>query len=256
MLSSENLPQRARSFGMQADLYDRVRPGYPPAALDAVLSAGARRVADIGAGTGKLTRALAARGVTVIAVEPDGAMRSVLAARVPVADVRAGAAEALPLADGEVDAVVFAQSWHWVDAQTAATEAARVLVPGGLLAMLWNLPDDRVPWVAQLDEMTGTRAGVSRHLEQAPALEGFGPARRVHVPWQLTLTPEDLPDLARTWSSVITLGPAERELMIDAVRHLVATDPALAGRDEIAFPYVCAVRTYRLLRRGDEANHR
>jgi hypothetical protein len=55
---------------------------------------------------------------------------------------------------------------------------------------------------------------------------------------------------------VITLGPAERELMIDAVRHLVATDPALAGRDEIAFPYVCAVRTYRLLRRGDEANHR
>jgi hypothetical protein len=94
--------------------------------------------------------------------------------------------------------------------------------------------------------MTGTRAGVSRHVEQAPALEGFGPARRVDVPWQLTLRPEDLLDLTRTWSSVITLGEAERELMLDAVRHLVATDPALAGRDEVAFPYVCAVRTYRV----------
>jgi SAM-dependent methyltransferase len=182
MPSSENLPERARSFGVQAELYDRVRPGYPPGALDAVLSAGARRVADIGAGTGKLSQALAARGLSVIAVEPDDAMRSVLATQIPVADVRAGAAEALPLTDGEVDAVAFAQSLHWVDAQTAASEAARVLAPGGLLAMLWNLPDDRVPWVAQLDEMTGTRAGVSRHVERAPALKGFGPARRVDVP--------------------------------------------------------------------------
>jgi SAM-dependent methyltransferase len=256
MPSLENLPERSRSFGLQADLYDRVRPGYPPAALDAILAAGARRVADIGAGTGKLTRALAARGLTVIAVEPDEAMRSVLAARVPVADVRAGAAEALPLADGEVDAVAFAQSWHWVDAQTAAREAARVLVPGGLLAMLWNLPDDRVPWVGQLDEMTGARAGVSRHPEQAPALEGFGPARRVDVAWQQTLRPEDLVDLTRTWSSVITLGPAERERMVDAVRDLVATDAALAGRDEIAYPYVCAVRTYRLLPAGGGVDHR
>jgi SAM-dependent methyltransferase len=191
-----------------------VRPGYPPAALDAVLPAGAGRVADIGAGTGRLTRALAARWLSVIAVEPDE--------------------------------VAFAQSWHWVDGETAACEAARVLVPGGLLAMLWNLPEDRVPWVAQRDEMTGTRAGVSRHLDQAPALEGFGPARRLLVPWQLTLRPADLLDLTRTWSSVITLGEAERERMLDAVRHLVATDPALAGRDEIAFPYVCAVRTYRV----------
>jgi SAM-dependent methyltransferase len=255
MPSSENLPERSRSFGLQADLYDRLRPGYPPAALDAVLAAGAKRVADIGAGTGKLTRALAARGLTVIAVEPDEAMRSVLAARVPAADVRAGAAEALPLGDGEVDAVAFAQSWHWVDAQTAAREAARVLVPGGLLAMLWNLPDDRVPWVEQLDRMTATMAGISRQPE-APALEGFGPARRVDVPWHLTLRPDDLVDLTRTWSSVITLGPADRERMLAAVRDLLATHAALAGRDEIAFPYVCTVRTYRLQRGGDVVNHR
>ncbi|RII85769.1 class I SAM-dependent methyltransferase, partial [Clavibacter californiensis] len=91
----------ASSFGALADQYDRVRPGYPDEAVDWMLPAGSRRVVDLGAGTGKLTRILAARGLAVTAVEPDAAMRRVLAASSPDVDVRAGSGEAIPVGDGE-----------------------------------------------------------------------------------------------------------------------------------------------------------
>jgi SAM-dependent methyltransferase len=121
----------SRSFGAMADLYERRRPTYPAAALEAVLPVGARRVVDVGAGTGKLTAVLVARGLDVVAVEPDHRMRELLAAAAPQADVRAGTAEQLPLASDEVDAVLFAQAWHWADPDRAIQEALRVLTRGG-----------------------------------------------------------------------------------------------------------------------------
>ena len=172
--------ERSRSFGAQAGLYDRLRPGYPAAALDAVLTHGVRRVADVGAGTGKLTAALAARGLAVIAVEPDAAMRAVLGRQRPQVDVRSGVAEAMTLADGEVDAVLFAQAWHWADPDRAAREALRVLTPGGTLGMLWNWLDDRVAWVAELNRLTVTDAGIVG-FPDPPALAGFAAGRRVDV---------------------------------------------------------------------------
>src|SRR5918912_1499630 len=112
--------QRALSFGARAELYDRVRPDYPPQALDYLLadlpsSNGRHRAADVGAGTGKLTALLAAGGLDIDAIEPDPGMRAVLATRVPGVRVHAGRGEALLLPDGSVDAVVYGQSWHWVD---------------------------------------------------------------------------------------------------------------------------------------------
>src|SRR6202035_3138514 len=117
------------SFGPVAATYDRVRPGYPHDAVTWSLADGVRNVAgrqgegrrvrlrvlDIGAGTGALTHHLVSRGLDVVAVEPDPQMRAVLAERVPRADVRAGSAEDLPLEDGEIDAVVGGQMWHWGD---------------------------------------------------------------------------------------------------------------------------------------------
>lgn len=136
--------QRARSFGAQADLYDRLRPSYPADLVTAVLPADAHRVADIGAGTGKLAALLHECGLAVTAVEPDPAMRAVLAERVPAADVRIGVGESLPLADADVDAVLYGQAWHWVDPDRAANEARRVLRADGTLGLLWNMHDDRV----------------------------------------------------------------------------------------------------------------
>ena len=96
---------------------------------------------DIGAGTGKLTRVLAARYARVIALEPGDELRAILAAQVPCAEALAGVAERIPLADGGVDAVFAGQSFHWFANDVAVAEIARVLRPGGVLAMMWNVPD-------------------------------------------------------------------------------------------------------------------
>ena len=96
---------------------------------------------DLGAGTGKLTQVLAARYARVIAVEPLDELREFLAVRVPEAEVRAGAAEAIPLDEASVDAVFAGQAFHWFANDTAVGEIARVLRPGGVLALLWNTPN-------------------------------------------------------------------------------------------------------------------
>jgi SAM-dependent methyltransferase len=95
-------------------------------------------VLDLGAGTGKLTRVLADRYQRVIAVEPLTELRAILAARVPEAEVHDAAAESIPVGDGEVDAVFAGQSFHWFANDVAVGEIARVLRPGGVLALMWN----------------------------------------------------------------------------------------------------------------------
>jgi SAM-dependent methyltransferase len=146
-------------FADVADQYERGRPGYPPAVIAAVgralAPAPGARVADVGAGTGKLTRALAAGGYDVAAVEPLPGLRERLRAAVPDVEVLAGTAEALPLPDASVDAVVCADAFHWFDGPAAVTEFARVIRPGGGLALLWNVEEDlsdAPPWRVELHD--------------------------------------------------------------------------------------------------------
>jgi len=134
----EVLARRARSFGAVAEAYERWRPAYPDVAVDWLVPPGAREVADVGAGTGKLTGLLLARGLQVTAVEPDEAMLGVLARVHPAAEARQAGADALPLADGAVDAVLVGQAWHWFPHARAAAEIRRVLRPGGWLGLVWN----------------------------------------------------------------------------------------------------------------------
>ena len=101
------------------------------AAVDWYLPSRVRRVVDLGAGTGALTRLLVDRADDVVAVEPDDRMRDVLAAEVPGARALAGTGEAVPLADDSVDAVIASTSWHWMDPGPTLAEMARILVPGG-----------------------------------------------------------------------------------------------------------------------------
>ena len=101
----EEVAARARSFGHVADDYEEARPGYPPEAVAWLLGPTPLDVADVGAGTGKLTSGLLAAGHRVVAVEPLDPLRAKLAAALPAARALPGRAEELPLPDAGVDAV-------------------------------------------------------------------------------------------------------------------------------------------------------
>ena len=235
--------QQRTSFGGAAQLYERARPGYPPAAVDWLLPPGAHRVVDLAAGTGKLTRLLAERGLDVVAVEPSAGMRAEFRRVLPGVPVLEGTAEELPLDDAAADAVLVAQAWHWVDPERASLEASRVLAPGGRLGLVWNLRDPGASWVAELERIIaepGTgHEGVPPPTVGAP----FGPVETADFGWSSRLSPEEVVDLVASRSWAITMPAERREAMVAHIRHLLATHPETAGRDVVELPYVA--RCYR-----------
>ena len=229
---------RARSFGVAADVYERARPLYPDAAIDWLLPAGARTVLDLGAGTGKLTRALASRGLDTIAVEPLAEMRTNLAWAAPEARILDGTAEAIPLEDDSVDLITVAQAWHWVDPERATAEAARVLRPGGTLALIWNKRDERVDWVARLGKVMGAGDAELIDMEAIEIGPPFGPTETFVTDWERPMDVDLLVEMAASRSYIITATPRRRKEILDGIRVLVEADPHLGT--EFDFPY----RTY------------
>lgn len=221
---------RARSFGAAAAAYAEHRPGYPAAAVDwalAPVTGSPLRLLDLAAGTGKLTEALLPMG-TVVAVEPDPAMRAELVARFPGVDAREGSAEAIPLPDGSVDAVLVGQAWHWFDADRAYAELARVLRPGGVLGVLWNGDDAHVDWVRGMYEVGRWNSTVVRapdaepRLPAHPAFVDDGFAQFANM---IPTTVDGLVATLRTHSWALTAEPAEREATFDRIRAYLATRP-------------------------------
>ncbi|MEV7189863.1 class I SAM-dependent methyltransferase [Kitasatospora sp. NPDC093102] len=236
---------RARSFGAAAEAYQHGRPGYPQALIGSAVPREARRVLDLGAGTGKLTGLLVEAGLDVVAVEPDEGMRAQLAASVPKAAVRAGSAERIPLPDGSVDAVVVAQAWHWFDPAVAVPEIARVLAPGGTLALVWNVRDESEPWAAALGVLMHRSA--RQPIDTRPVLPApFGPPERLEIRWEHVTTRAGIVDMVASRSYVIALPEDERVRLLADVEQLLATHPDLAGREEIALPYVTRCTRVRL----------
>ena len=145
------------SFEAVAEQYERARPTYAPDALawlaERIGIGPGRRVLDLAAGTGKLTRQLVALGASVVAVEPGDAMRTVLVRVVPEAEALAGSAEAIPLADGAVDVITVGQAFHWFRPVEALAEMQRVLRPRGGVALLWNQWDDADPLQREIDDL-------------------------------------------------------------------------------------------------------
>jgi SAM-dependent methyltransferase len=229
---------QAYSFGPVADVYERGRPPYPAEAIDWLMPAAARRAADVGAGTGKLTRQLRDRGLDVIAVEPSPGMREEFRRAAPGVPVLGGTAERLPLADGAVDAVLVAQAWHWVDPARAVPEVARVLAPGGRLGLLWNRRIEEEAWVADLSTIIGSRylPGDGRHFpEIGPP---FASVERRSVEWVHRLSRAEMTAWVASRSYVITLPDERREDVLARVRRLLDTHPALAGDAEISLRMV------------------
>ena len=243
---SSSFDAHATSFGGAAATYERGRPPYPPEALDWLLPPGARRVLDLGAGTGKLTRELVARGLDVVAVEPLEGMRAELSRVLPDTPVLDGSAEHIPLPDGSVDAVLAAQAWHWVTPQRAAPEVARVLRPGGTLGLVWNERDEREPWVSRLNRIVEEQ-GRKKQADELRAHNDhdnpqvgppFGPLERHLVEWVHHSSVPEVVDMIASRSYVILLPPERRDALLADVRQLLESDPALAGQPGIALPYV------------------
>jgi SAM-dependent methyltransferase len=261
--ASADRDRRACSFGVAAGQYAQHRAGYAEAAirwcLAPVSDARPVRVVDLGAGTGILTGALARLGADVVAVEPDQAMLAELRRQLPGVRAVEGSAEALPLPDQSVDAVLCGQAMHWFDLDRALPEIARVLAPGGVLAGLWNVDDDRVGWVAGLTAISNSGTTLSRwrstpdpDTERATLHAGstwFAPAEeREFGNGQLRST-DSLVAAIATKSQLLIMDEAERARALAALRAFLHRQPETSA-GEFTLPLVTvalrAVRRPRL----------
>lgn len=254
-MGEQRIRPAAEGFANNAEAYERSRPSYPAEAVAHVVGHGGigpgRRVLDLAAGTGKLTRLLVPTGAEVVAVDPVAAMRERLAAVLPTVEVLDGTAEALPLGDGAVDAVTVAQGFHWFDPPRALAEVRRVLRPGGHLFLIWNMRDRGHDWVRRFGDLL-----VDGDLERpydsyyqvdyaavvadaAPA--SFTPVERWETSWEQPVDEALLVERAASVSVVGALDEDARARVLDRVRDLARTHPDLAGRAAFGFPYTTAV---------------
>jgi len=219
-------------FESASDVYERARPDYSPEALRMLTDLGrigaGTRVLDLAAGTGKLTRQLAARGVRCVAVEPSASMRQVFAEVVPGVPVAGGTAEAIPLGDRTVDAVVVAQAFHWFDTPEALAEMVRVLRPGGTLSLIWNERDESDPMVAELVRISkwDTHQPYPVGRDFGPSIDAsgrFGPVTRTLGSFVQWLSREAFVEQVASRSYVRVLDDDARAALLGEVADFAAT---------------------------------
>ncbi len=196
-------------------------------------------VADVGAGTGLFARLLVRPGRSVVAIEPSAAMLDELRAAVPEAVALQGTGERMPVAAASIDAVVFAQAWHWVDVPAATAEVARVLRPGGTLGLVWNLRVERVPWVRALGTAMRADGDHYRGGEVDAEVDApFGEPGRLSVEWMRETTRDEILADVRSRSYFALLSSTEQAQVLDDVRAV------LPDEERIALPYVTAAFRY------------
>jgi len=242
--------EAAISFGAAAGDYEAARPDYPFEAVAWMLENmphGSRRIADVGAGTGKLTRVLVdAPDAEVIAIDPDPAMLDTLRTVVPGVPTFRGTAEHLPVPDASLDAVVLGQAWHWVDPVAASAEIGRAVRSGGTLGLIWNTRDNAVEWVRRLTQIMYASAAEVMLDEYGPSVAApFGTLESERWNWLRPITRAQLHRMADSRSHLITSSETARRsihyAMDDLFDELELNDDAT-----IDLPYV--TRAFRTVR--------
>jgi SAM-dependent methyltransferase len=241
---------RAAAVGFEAavERYERGRPSYPDDAVSFLIRAvgigPGRDVVELGAGTGKFTELIASSGARIVAVEPVAGMREALMRSCPSVEVVDGTAEQIPLPDASADAVVVAQAFHWFAGALALPEIHRVLRPGGVLGLIWNIRDEASDWSERLteifDRFTGEgdpRYHTMRWRETFEASDRFGPLHHQVAYHVHQVTPDEFLDRVLSVSYVASASETDRERVVAEVADLLETDPELRGRDRIVMPY-------------------
>ena len=252
------------SFGAAAAAYAEHRPGYAEAAvrwaLEPLRGREPLRILDLGAGTGKLTATLVGLGAEVTAVEPDPDMLAelrrdpIFSPKPTLSSVRSlpGSAEEIPLADASADAVLAGQAMHWFDLDRAIPEIARVLTPGGVLAALWNVDDDRIGWVATLAQISKgksnvtlrrwrDRTGQARQERLAAAGSGlFETPEVAEFENGQRQTVDSLLATIATHSNFLVMTEPDRTRLLAQVRDFLRGRPE-TGAGEFVFPMVTVV---------------
>lgn len=218
------------NFDPVAELYERRRPTYPDAAVDWLATHlnidASSTVLDLGAGTGKLTRALVPRAQHVIAVDPGTQMLAQLRRVVPDAEAMLGTAEEIPLRDGSVEAVVCGQSFHWFRVDEARAEIRRVLRSGGGLGLIWNMRDQedelQVEITKLLAPLVPSRRATERGVRQfvtntLPDVEQFD------VAFAEELDADSVVERLASTSFVAEASEEKRTQLFEALRELVAS---------------------------------
>jgi SAM-dependent methyltransferase len=234
--------EKATAFEGAAAVYEQARPGYPPEAVrwltEALGLRPGRRVVDLAAGTGKLTRDLVPSGAQVVAVEPVAGMRRTLAATIstaaggPAVAVVAAVAQALPVGDGLVDAVTVAQGFHWFATVEAVTELHRVIRPGGHLGLIWNHRDVSDPLQAALTDLMEPQRDDTPSYDTGSWREALAPQTlfaapdEVHVSWRQPVDVEGVADRVASVSFIAALADDDRSRLLDRVRATAAARPA------------------------------
>ena len=246
---SELQHPHSRSFELVADVYERARPEYPAEAVAWIaekldLRVG-KTVLDLGAGTGKLTRALVATGAHVVAVEPGDAMLAELRRVLPDVEAVHGGAEAIPLGDGSVDGVTVGQAFHWFRHDEALPELHRVLRAGGGLALIWNSRDQARPLQREISELIKpfvppNRPPVSHSVRPLEATDLFGPVERRTFPLVHRLDADGVVDRIAS-VSFVAAAPAEQRAELERrLREVVAAEGG-----EVEFAYLTEVYVSR-----------
>jgi SAM-dependent methyltransferase len=237
----------AQGFQAGTEAYERGRPDFPAETVEFLIHSlnitKDSHVLDLAAGTGKLTRRLVPTGAKLTAVEPVEGMRRKFSTLLPGVEILEGTAEAIPLADGQVDAVVVAQAFHWFNGPRALEEIHRVLKPGGRLGLVWNVRDESVDWIGQLSRI------INAHEEDTPRYKTFEWKKAFeNTPLFTPLENrsfrqiqigdvEMVVDRAVSVSFIAALPEAARQKVVQEVKNLLSTHLQTRGREEFEISY-------------------